>query len=418
MLTDGGDAANEADADRHVQWLLGAVADANGPFHHRSSPARIDAALAAIRGLVMAASPTVRRAIIDAILDLAPQSDHLLARQWHKVADAIPTGAWTAQDAERAATAAPRHHDELRYGLLGIAGRQMPSVKEALLDDAVPGNEQALAALGDLRTIPAHRAAELLELARMKIRQQQDRARSGEGFTLGVDWGWWLTVLSICHPDIADWPAITDHLSSPDSHPSQLRLSVKIIGTHANEIPDQHRPAVAAALQGLTQSEPTDRLQQLWNGFGNGDDLYDAVKWSLSAISLLDTAEPHISDLLEGDASDRRIAAAIIAKTQDPALLPVLTALAYYPEPTVRFAAAEAFGYWASHRRDAPDAVHQIIDKLLTDPGTRVARGVLAGLRGDDDAALRRHRDQLIQSRSARVRTTTALLQATPADRS
>lgn len=412
LLTDGGDAAHESDADRHLQWLLSAVADAGGPFHRPSSPARVDAALAAIRGLVTAAPPSARRRVVDAILDLPPQVDQLLARDWHKVAAAIPTSTWTPDDAERAATVAHHHHDELRYRLLGIASQLMSTVMEALLDEAVSGNAHALAAIGDIRTINADKAAELLDLARKKIQEQQDQARSGGGFTFGVDWGWWLTILSICHPEIADWPAITNHLSNPDSHPGQLRLSVRVLGTHASEIPDQHRSAITEALQGLTQPGPTDRLERIWVSFGS-DDLQDAVKWSLAAITLPDDAAPPIADLLSGDDGDRRIAAAMIAKKQDPALLPALTALAYYPEPTVRFAAAEAFGYWASHRPDAPDAVHQVIDKLLKDPGTRVARGVLAGLR-DDDAALRQHRHQLLQSSSARVRTTAALLQPAP----
>lgn len=191
-----------------------------------------------------------------------------------------------------------------------------------------------------------------------------------------MDWGWWLTTLSICHPDIADWPAITDHLSSAYSHPGQLQRAVRVIGTHADEIPPHYRPTVTEALKQLTQSEPTDRLERLWAGFNPyGGDLQDAVKWSLAAIAFLDNTDPPLSELLTGDDDDRRLAAAMIAKRQDPALLPALTALAYHPEPTVRFAAAEAFGYWASHRPDAPDSLHRIIDKLLTDTGTRVARG-------------------------------------------
>jgi hypothetical protein len=92
-----------------------------------------------------------------------------------------------------------------------------------LLAEAAQGDVNAFAALGDVRDIPTASASTLAEIAIAQIADQRDRARSGAGYELGgIDWGWWLAAINLCHPVTANWPALLEHFNDPLADPDHL----------------------------------------------------------------------------------------------------------------------------------------------------------------------------------------------------
>jgi HEAT repeat protein len=114
--------------------------------------------------------------------------------------------------------------------------------------------------------------------------------------------------------------------------------------------------------------------------------------------------------LLRGTRADRELAAFLLGLREDPTQLPALAALAFDSSPIVRSGAAEALGLWAVHEVGG-NPVHELLNDLLQDPGTRVARGVASGLGGAiSRAAIASHEEALLTHVSAQVRRRTRKL--------
>lgn len=409
LLAAGGDVVSELDADRHINWLLDTFGDPRGIPSPRIAISATDA-LAALRTLALAGSPPIRRRLIETILQLEPQGDEILARAWARVACGIPETDWTEQDAAKIADTADGHHEELMFPLLTLAAIRVPQARERILAAVDSGNTSALDFIGDVADLPSSIAERVMELARAKVAEQRAEAANGHQTFYSTDWGWWTTALSLCHRDVADWPAVLGYIEDPGLHPNHAVESVRCLAQHASDIPTEHRDRLVTILRGraaqLAATKPPTTLDRLWVGFGaRSGTLDDAIKWALATLTTNEAEGPRLVDLLTGNADDRRLAAAQLGEDRNPAHLEVLASLAYYTDAKVRFGAAEALGYWAAH--DDSAEVDEVVAALLRDPGTRIPWAVVLGLGTHNSAAVRRLRQQLLGSCSARVRRRT-----------
>jgi hypothetical protein len=335
---------------------------------------------------------------------LDPQSDELIADRWARVIAAIPQHAWTLAEVETAARRAGDHQWELEYALLGVAAPHQPEVMARLVREAEAGNCRAFGALGDVREVPGDSATALAGIASEHLEKQRSQAQSG-GYSFGcVDWGWWLAAVNVCHPAAANWPALLEHLTDPLAHFDHLTKPVRLLGQHAGDIPAEVLPQITSAVDQMvlrSKDESDSSLSRFWRR----TDFEDAVSWASAALHEITDGidETWLCALLAGSDAERRVAALLIGLRRDPRHLPALAALASATAPTVRFSAAEALGYWATHDVGGSTA-HELIDHLLHQPGTRSARGVIAGLDGKNPRAMTIHEEILRDHRSASVR--------------
>lgn len=354
------------------------------------------AMLKALQALVPALSQPARRDLVEQIVSLPPVTDQLNAQSWARVVAALPSSCWTDSDVAGAAARAGEHQTALEYALLASVAPHLPQMRTRLLDEAASDRYPAIDALGDVGNLPPERAAELLPVTLGHLAGQQDGdLPAGWGGFGGTDWAWWLAALNLNFPDIADWNALLDHLRDPTTHPARLTATLRLLVGHINQIPPDRLPQLRDAVDQLPQRHLHPWGQQASD---------DTIRWA-SAVLHNATGDDPVPQLLAGTPSDRSHAALLIGRRTDDALLPVLTTLAYDHDhdTDVRAAAAHAAGRWAAQHANHP--VHQLLDHLLTDPGTRIAHHLTTGLRTatDPSTTSRPHQAALLAHRSARV---------------
>jgi hypothetical protein len=397
FLVSGGDVVAGTDADRHIASAL-AILEDPAAYVARLRPSFGQySMLRAVRSLMPAAGDATRRAVAGHVLGLGDQQDQLTAKGWAGVVCAGPSY-WTVDDAHYAAMRAGDHHWELEYALLRIAAPHEPEVMTRLLAEAAQGDVNAFAALGDVRDIPKASAATLAEIAIAQIADQRERARSGGGYELGgIDWGWWLAAINLCHPAAANWSALLEHLNDPLAHPDHLTAAVQLLAAHSADIPTELIAELSTTFEQMLE-RPYDRWRTT--------NFEAIVKWAFELLweSTGTRDDRRLFGLLEGTHSDRELAALLLGLREDPVQLPALAALAFDPSPIVRSGAAEALGLWAAHEVGGK-AVHELLNDLLQDPGSRVARKVASGLsEATSRAAIAPHEQALLTHVSAHVR--------------
>jgi hypothetical protein len=403
FLTSAGDVVAETDADRHVAWALRILEDP-AAYNERLKPSFHEySVLWVVRSLMSAAGETTRRAVIGHILALGGQQDQLTAGGWARVASAT-SSSWTVEDAHEATKRASDHHWELEYALLGIAAPHEAEAMTRLLSEAARGDSEAFDALGDVREIPTASVSTLIDIVIAQIVDQHERARSGAGYALGgTDWGWWLAAINLCHPSAANWSALLEHLNDPLAHPDYLTKSLHLLATHTADIPPELIPELSTAVEQML-----NRPDHAWS-LTNSEAIAKLTSELLREFTR-SRDDGRLLALLRGTRADRELAAFLLGLREDPTQLPALAALAFDSSPIVRSGAAEALGLWAVHEVGG-NPVHELLNDLLQDPGTRVARGVASGLGGAiSRAAIASHEEALLTHVSAQVRRRTRKL--------
>jgi hypothetical protein len=403
FLTSAGDVVAEADADRHVAWALAILEDPT-TYNERLRPSfREYSVLRVVRSLMSAAGETTRKAVVRRILSLGGQQDQLTASGWAAVVSAT-SSSWAAEDAHEATRRSSDHHAELEYALLRIAASHEPEVMTRLLREAARGDSGAFGALGDVRDIPAASVSTLIDIVIAQIVDQREHARSDGGYELGgTDWGWWLAAINLCHPAAANWSALLEYFNDPLAYPDQLTKSLHLLATHTADIPTQLIPELSTAVEQMLKRP--DHGGSLTN--------FEAIaKWTLEVLREATGSrdDRRLFALLGGTEDDRELAALLLGLREDSAQLPALAALASDSSQIVRCGAAEALSLWAAHNVGG-NPVHELLDGLLQDPGTRVARRVASGLSGAiSRAAMAPHEQALLTHVSAQVRHRTRRL--------
>ena len=400
LLAAGGDVVEESDADRHLAWLLDAASGEAGPFSDPRATVQVWTVIEAASGLVKAASPVTRASTIDTVLELDSRIGQPEGRSWAKVVREIPPTSWTAETAHRAASVASTHTAELRWALQAAAARHLPDVFAEIVNEAARPDVKAIGAIGDVNRLTEPQAHQLVDVC---LDQLHKLEKKDPAAVPGFDWRRLLTILSLNFPSASDWPAVLVQVSA-DLGPDELAASVEALARQAADIPHHYRDELSGALAAQRQRLAHDEGEDWYGFFTRREDLAEAITWAQAAIHAADGDREDLTPLLLGNVSDQVVAARLIAKFPQFGDLQILVPLARSTEPRLRSTAAVALGHWAAHHPESAEPVHSVIDRLLEDPGTRIARGLLAGLCGHSLEALRRHCRKLSRSKSAEVR--------------
>jgi len=374
LLEGGGDLADAETADRSVTWLLQTLTDPAG-FSHRTSPSYLvdHYLLRALAGVIPAASPDRQQQVAAHLAALVDLADQLLAEDWSRVAAALPATAWVSETAREAGANADGHDQALRWPLLEVAARFDPTVHRRLIDGARSGSPWALAALGDVRGLPADLVETLISRLASQLTRQLDEAQQG-AFTHPVhDIGHTMVVLNIWHPDLAVWDPLCDLLTDRRVSGAFKNGALRSLARSADRIPDHVRSRLA------TIAADVARAPGFADPFIGPNADATAVAAELLAVLMPVRGLDPLLDLLAGDAVHRQSAARAAHRLTRPEDIGVLITLARDPEPPVRATAAAALASLVATDRGGPLAA-AALQRCVHDRGMSVPLSVAAAL--------------------------------------
>ena len=241
----------------------------------------------------------------------------------------------------------------------------------------------------------------------MQCRRVVNEARrSQHGFGV-LDVGRDLAMLNIWHPDEANWEPLLALLAEINVAPRHKNGALTLLADTAELIPDsvvhelRRIAEEVAAHPHLPQPlEPTDR-----SALGPALDLIAALPGSAPTFGDL---RQQIFTLLAGDDGDRSQAAKLASRGAGAATVGLLVGLLQDSHPSVRSTAAASLvrigTRSASVTTDAERVAADAIDQAILDPGTAVARGVVAAYLRSTCRPPQQILDALSQHASAAVR--------------
>jgi hypothetical protein len=263
LLQRGGDLLDVETADRAVGWLLGTLQDPTS-FVIRTSPSYVlyPRLVDTLAGVLLAASPTGRRAVIDHLLTMDGQEDQLLATSWSRVVRRMPTELWNDEDAARVGEKADAHRQDLRLPLLGVAARHDPAARERLMEEARNGSLDALAALGDVRDLPTDVVTNLIPELSQRVDGQVLEAQGGR-FGFGHDVGHALAVLNVWHPGAADWDPLLNLLQAPTVIGDHKQGALEVLTSLTERLPEDVQSRLREIAAAIAEQPLPEHLSPL-----------------------------------------------------------------------------------------------------------------------------------------------------------
>lgn len=392
ILRHGGDLLDAETANTAVLWLLSKIEEGHQ---------YIDA-LAAV---LPAASPGTWRTVLDRVLALPPVPDDVTAPSWARVAAALPDEVWSDDDARLAGERAARHAPPLRRQLEAQAVAHDPSLRVQLLNEAEAGSLSALAALGDVRRIPAASVRTLINQLNIKLEEKIRRADSNGMAVYSYDAADMLAVLNLCHPDLAEWEMFSKLIQHPGVPGTDTQRALQTVAQGVEHLTEDAKRVLEPAIRiaaGLTDSK-----RNLLAAF------YPSSCGAASELLLL-LRPPESADLdallkmLSGQPQDRQWAARIAGRlctTPETETVGILITLASDEHPGVRATAAAQLAYLVGEGIAGPVAL-RAFERCLDDPGVSVPNAIARTLVtfSPDNEAARRVLAHLRDHPSAQVR--------------
>jgi hypothetical protein len=376
LLQYGGDVLDEVTADRSAIWLLATLSDLSA-FDAKTSPsylldARLVETLAAV---VPAASPIGRRAVVEHLVVLPAQDDQLLASRWSRVVRAVPNDTWDQEAALRVGQAADAHHEDLRLPLLEVAARYDAQARARLVEQANHGSLDALAELGDVRTLSTEVVTNLINKLTVHVDQQVRDAHAGS-FRF-EDVGRNLALLNVWHPDLARWEPLFSLLEDKAVAGGHKVGALLLLASVTEHLRDDVRSRLKTIALALTDQPLSVRSSSL----DDERDTAGAATELAAALDALDedTIGHQLVVLLAQDSAHRHWAARLAHRLARPETTGVLLTLSQDPEPAVRAAAAAGLAFLVAAERGGAIAMNGF-QRCLRDPGTAVPASVAATL--------------------------------------
>lgn len=307
---------------------------------------------------------------------LSAQEDQLLASRWSRVVRAVPDDTWDEEAALRVGRATDGHHEDLRLPLLEVAGRHDAPARARLLETANHGSLDALAALGDVRTLSTEMVTNLINKLTLHVDQQVHDAHAGS-FGFGCDVGRNLALLNVWHPDVARWDPLYSLLEDKAVAGGHKVGALLLLASLAEHLRDDVRSRLRTIALVLADQPSSMRPSLL-------DDERDTAGAATELAAALgeldeDTIAHQLVTLLAQDSAHRQWAARLACRVTRPETTGVLVTLSQDPEPAVRAAAAAGLASLVATERGGAIAVNGF-QRCLRDPGTAVPANVAATL--------------------------------------
>lgn len=365
LLATAGDVLDPVTADATLDWLLRTMA---APAEFMISlkptfliPRRFIQVCAAV---APALSGSGHNKLVEHLMDLSLQEDQGDAQAYGSVLDSLPAHCWPA---ELVAALAQRSGDnfELVHTIDRVRAKTDDNFREGLRDRIASGDLNALHAYGDVRTLEVETIATLTDAVAGKVQHLIDTA--GRGYSVGGHEPLrTLTLLAVQHPSSARWDLVIEALSRAAGSPDGLSQTLLLVASVADEIPDEPRLALLAAVRAL---KGYNTRSTLFNNVDVAADAHDAE----NALEPGSVGLPSLTRLLQGSDDQRQSAVLVIARQKNPADISVLACLAATGTPNVRATVAHSLARWICDSI-AIDAAGDVLSDLLQNSGTSNAR--------------------------------------------
>jgi hypothetical protein len=290
--------------------------------------------------------------------------------------------------------------------MLGLLAQDDNETRELLLGRVGEGDNDALAAFGDLGRLDIEVAGRLMAQDAQLLDTIITQAQAGHfAISRTRDPAARLAILGVHFPDVAPWDALLGYLRHHGVPSEHKRMACLALAEHAARLPATVRSALRDLLPQLAQTTPTNGVLGL--PFGA------AALLLAAAVGALDdqTLTSSVAGLLAGSRQERRDAATLISRLSRPELTAALITLIRDPYPNVRAEAARAL----ASRVASPDTDTDLLavaglQRALTDPGARtplaIAYGITAAETPSDEvreliAPLRDHPSALVREVTA-----------------
>lgn len=399
-----------ADCDRFVEWALGVLAD-QSELVERVNPTFLveSSVLDMLKSLVHAASPRMRRNVIQHLIDLHAVADQLCAQGYGRVLARIPQEEFSSEDLDRLRQRPVEDNWELTDDIEALLAQRDPAFRRMLEIRIEAGDVGSLHSYGKVTDLPTQVVSGVIGHLNLSIRSQIEDAKKGTYGMGGFDPMDALVLLNVWHPSVADWSLVEEFLALPLAHDDHIGMGIRRLGALANQIPEEVSGRLRTHLEAIAQGGVR---QPLTNLFGAHTDARIEAAVALALMFPEDVQDDSIRRLLGGDPSQRLAAVEILFSRRDKSELSVLAMLANDADVEVRAASAEGFASWAVQGVGLPGS-QEVLKELLEEGGTLLAVRVSSALTNDhaDPAAvellaglLENHSSATVRAQIARAR--------------
>jgi hypothetical protein len=377
LLQHSGDLLDATAAERTVKWLLATLRNPSA-YLLRTTPSYLVGLqlIDTLAGVVPAAPPEAREAVIKYLIQLPAQSDQAYATSWARVAEALPADAW-GEDAMRPLASRSGDHEALHLTIQGLAARYDPDVQGALLAEAEAGSLDALGQLRSTDGLSDDAVARLIEQLSDQVNQQVSEAHAGCYGLGGLDVARMLVILNVWHPGQANWEAIFTLLPDPAVAPEHKHGALHALANLTGRLSEEVGTRVAAIARSLSATPLFVTTSRLGSRHSIGG-VAAHLAIALGAYDEEGTSE-QLLKLLAGTSDERLWVVGIAGRKSVPEHIGLLVGLCQAPEPDLRANAGAALATIVAAGNSSALAVAGL-RSCLADPGTRVPQLVAKAL--------------------------------------
>jgi hypothetical protein len=378
LWQEAGDVMDEATASDAARYCLDVLSDASGFVARTTPPFHVaHYTLKALAGLLDAAHDALHHDLAAFLAGLPPVTDQLTAQGLAHVVPGLRATALAPGDRaawRRAAASQPDRR--VAAGMLGLLAHDDEAARELLLARIAEGDNDALAALGDVRQLDNEIAG---RLAAEDAQLLDDIIAQAQGGVFAVsrtrDPASRLAILGVRFPDVALWDALLRYLGGAHVPSEHKRLACLALAAHADRLPESLRSDLRELLPQLTGTIPAGNLL--------GSPLGGAAVILASAVgALVDQAlTSGIAALLTGSRQERRDAATLLRRLGRRELTAALVTLVRDPYPDVRAEAACTLAMRVAGPDTGIDPLAIAgLQRALADPGALVPLAIAGGV--------------------------------------
>lgn len=384
MIAESADVLSAEAADRHARWALKILRDP-GDFEVRLRPHFIiaDELIGLVRRLCVSVSPEVDHEIREHIASLPPIADDLAANRYARLVAHLIDEDWTAAQVASLKTVGSSQHKEIAAAFDRVIAAHNPNHRAGLLERIAAGDFDALHSFGKVTDLPEDVAAAMISVLEGQVLDRVADAQSGSIKIGSRDPLQTLVLLNAWHPAVARWDACCTALSDPLVIGEYTVSAIELLGRLSGEIPQSVTERLRDPLEVQASRAPRDHEFRV---FSPPADPRGPARLTMALLFPDDVSDEDLLALLRGAPTQRAAAAAIAAHGGRPHHLALLAALSKDEDTSVRAAVAKGLAIWAGHA-DAPPAVSELLDQILSEPGTRLGLAVSETLTDDESHA-------------------------------
>lgn len=336
LLESSGDILESGRADGLIDELVSILEDRE-PFMRRVAPSFSIGTYVprAVAGLVRSCSPENRHRVARFLCDLPNLQDGSLAYEVPRIVSRIIGDPSTSELVDSLLECGLRQENRRLSALLlesAMAGGS-DQAREALLDRATSGDQDALGSLGDVRKLPHSAAARMADRSAQVLEKVISDAEGGSRSQYANDPAHLLALLSCWFPETANWRVLLRYLSSSGVSGGDKRNACFVLSRLERQLPAD----VRSELSELAPSISGSGLDLLSPAGLGGAGIYLAV--SLGVVEE-EVIAPHLMRLLSGSKQERADATLVVGTLKRPEFQVLPAGLLHDADPNVRSAAA------------------------------------------------------------------------------